>query len=133
MKQRIYILALLVGLIATSCVNNDLDNKIPQSNEVELWGGLKRTSKSYAAPTRGTASSTSGILDPTWDGALDIGVARLSKKEDSDLYPDFRSLGAPMAATLGEPDPANSYYRPIEFHNQAQFFPDAQNALRYVA
>ena len=126
-------MALLVGLIATSCVNNDLDNKIPQSNEVELWGGLKRTSKSYAAPTRGTASSTSGILDPTWDGALDIGVARLSKKEDSDLYPDFRSLGAPMAATLGEPDPANSYYRPIEFHNQAQFFPDAQNALRYVA
>lgn len=136
MKHRAYILALLLGLLATGCVHNDIDNPNLNGNEVRLWGGITRTPgvRYASAPTsKGTSTSTSGILDPAWNGELNIGVARVSKKEDSDLFPDFRNLGDPLAATLGLPDPSNSYYRPISFKTQAQFFPDDKNELRYVA
>lgn len=125
----------LVALLA-GCLRNDFDNIDANDREVKLWGGVRRTpGVSYAsAPqqTRGTATSTSGILDPAWDGELEIAMVRVSKVENADLFPEFRLLDAPMPATLGRPDEQNSYYREIEFKTQAQFFPDTDSELRYV-
>lgn len=134
-KNILRVAAVGFALVTTaSCVNNDLDLPEPSTSEVRLWGGLDRKYAGKVAPaaTRGTASSTSGILTPTSQEELNIGIARVSKLEDADVFPDFRSLGDPLAATLGQPDPNNSFYRPIEFKHQAQFFPDAKNELRYV-
>lgn len=135
MKQLRYGLwALVAAMLTVGCVNHNPDEVVPGGdNEVKLWGGVHRApGVQYRSSTRGTAASTSGIIDPAYAEELPIGVARVSKLLDADIFPDFRSLEEPMAARLGLPDAANSYYRPIEFLHQAQFFPDAYNELRYV-
>lgn len=122
-----------VAVLLVGCIRNDLDGINPSDMEVRLWGGVDgATTERMGVQSRGTATSTSGILTPTSECELNIGIARISKIEDADVFPDFRSLGDPLVATLGLPDPENSYYRPIEFKHLAQFFPDAKNELRYV-
>lgn len=138
MKRRVSILrvaavGLTMVLLLVGCTQNHLDAPISSDREVRLWGGIDHSSSgSLFAKSRGTTSSTSGIITPTTDEELNIGIARVSKLEDADQFPEFRLLGNPLAATLGTPDPDNSYYRAIEFKHQAQFFPDADNELRYA-
>ena len=119
---------------ATSCLNGENDKVDPDSGQVKLYAGIRRSEGATyrSVPTRGSESSTSGVIDPAWNGELNIGLARVSFAEDRDVYPDFCSLGDPMTAVLGLPDESNSYYRPIEFLHQAQFFPDMTNELRYA-
>ena len=120
-------------MLLGGCVNNTLDTPTPSDREIKLWGGIdRRSANGVQQRSRGTVEDTSGILNPNSEQELNIGIARVSKLEDADEFPEFRSLGDPLAATLGAPDPDNSYYRPIEFKYNAQFFPDAHNELRYA-
>ena len=120
-------------MLLGGCVNNTLDTPTPSDREIKLWGGIdRRSANGVQQRSRGTVEDTSGILNPNSEQELNIGIARVSKLEDADQFPEFRSLGDPLAATLGAPDPDNSYYRPIEFKYNAQFFPDAHNELRYA-
>lgn len=122
-----YLALLLSALLAVGCLRNDFDSIKRGEREVALYGGVTRSS----AASRGNAEDDSGIIYPDHNQEFNIGMARVSKKNDVDVYPDFRTLGAPMAATLGLPE-EGSLIRPIEFKHQAQFFPDQENPLRYA-
>ena len=139
MKRRISILSLLLTLCVTGCVNNPFGEEDPTSTQVRLWAGIVRGgSKAEVAErpfeyTRSIENTNPGLRDPHYGGSLDIGIVRVSKKEEADRYPDFRGLGEPVLASLGEVDGGSGNIRPIEFLSQAQFFPDASSALRYAA
>ena len=140
MKRIISIAIVALALVATGCVNNPIDEPTPQTTKVKLWGGV-RTSKatrgeeeSVRVPSeRSAAASNQGIRGPMYGGSLDIGIVRVSELEDADIFPDFRSLGDPVLASLGEVDSNDGTIRPIEFKSQAQFFPNSESRLRYAA
>lgn len=125
------LVATLAVMCAAGCVRNDMDDIKHNGQEIRLWGGVAGTPGVQYGSSRGTAESTSGILDPGYDGELNIGMARVSYVGDMDIYPDFRTLGDPMPATLGRPE-GGGHIRPIEFKHQAQYFPDQTNPIRYA-
>ncbi|MBO5806160.1 MAG: fimbrillin family protein [Tidjanibacter sp.] len=149
--KRIFNIAatLAMALLATSCVNDLFDEAKPSSTEVRLWGGIatskvsrtdvavdseaEAATRSQLQYTRAAINSNLGIRIPSYGGTLDIGMARVSKKEEADRFPDFRALNKPILARLGNSDGTSGNLRPIEFLSQAQFFPDATSELRYVA
>lgn len=141
MKRVIYIASIVLALGFTSCLNDIIDEGGATAKQVRIWAGISNDTSSRAAEEEGSAfqytrvevNSNPGIRLPQYDGTLDIGIERVSKKEDADHYPDFRDLGVPILATLGNTDGSSGNIRPIEFLSQAQFFPDASSELRYAA
>ncbi len=138
-RGMIYMATLVLALCATGCMNDPFGENEPTSQEVKLWAGITRDQASRAegvAPleyTRTVENTNPGLRNPGFDGTLDIGIVRMSKKEDADRYPDFRAMGEPVLAQLGAVDGGSGNIRPIEFLSQAQFFPDASSQLRYAA
>lgn len=135
MKGKWRNIILLTGLIAaTSCVgDNELDTLQPNPKEVRLWAGVGYSPNGiYSSTTRGTALSTSGVVDPATDTILTIGMARIDEVY-TPSYPAFLECGEPILAEMGRPDASNSYLRDITFTSSAQFFYNTTDMVKYVA
>lgn len=134
------IAALALAFVATGCLNDFVDES-ERSDRVRLWAGISNSSsrgeaeaeKSPVQSTRILRNSNPGLRMPDYDGTLDIGIVRVSAKEDADRFPDFRDTNEPVLARLGLNNDESDFIRPIEFLSQAQFFPDATSELRYAA
>lgn len=135
MKRYLYILLLATTLVG--CLNNgEIDNIGHNPMEVRLWADVGYSPNISYGPrsvTRGTATSTSGIVDATTDTTLFIGMARVNEAERSS-YPGFLNRGVIINAEMGAPVPSNSYIRNIKFtESLPQFFPNATDSVKYVA
>ena len=119
----IWVVALAMTFVG--CVaNGDIDTT-PKQNEIRLWAGIDKASAT-APSSRGNANSTSGILTPSSNEKLRIGMVRIDELYSED-YPAFVNCGNngspnPIMAELDLPDKNNSYYRDINFLSSAQFF-----------
>ena len=123
---------LLVGCVA----GGDVDTPKNENMRIRLWAGVDRASLS-AQDTRGNADSTSGILTPTSNEKLTIGMVRIDELY-SNNYPAFVDCGDdgkpnPIKAELDFPDPNNSYYRDINFLSSSQFFYTATDIVKFAA
>ena len=140
-REKIFtrIAALAVAFVATGCFN-DLIDESDDPSKVRLWAGITSgSSRSEVVEelpferTRIARNSNPGMRTPEFDGTLDIGVVRVSAREDADRFPDFRDTKVPVLASLGRNKDESDFIRPIDFLSQAQFFPDATSELRYAA
>lgn len=93
-------------------------------NEVHLKASL-----SYVA-TKGTSSSTSGIVNADSDQVLEIALARIDQNFDTH-YPAFVNCGDKIFADMKAPDA--SLMRDIEFTSEPQFFRNGSDAIRYAS
>ena len=130
----IWVVALAMTFVG--CVaDGDIDTT-PKQNEIRLWAGIDKASVT-APSSRGNANSTSGILTPSSNERLRIGMVRIDELYSED-YPAFVNCGNdgspnPIMAELDLPDKNNSYYRDINFLSSAQFFYTATDIVRFAA
>ncbi|MBO5814095.1 MAG: fimbrillin family protein [Alistipes sp.] len=128
-----WVVALAMALMG--CVaGEDIDS--PDNMKIRLWAGIDNASANKLS-TRGDANSTSGILTPTTNEKLTIGMVRIDELY-SDDYPAFVNCGNdgkpnPIKAELDLPDPNNSYYRDINFLSSSQFFYTANDIVKFAA
>ena len=128
-----YILFLAFALSLTACIHDDHGSEAEDAMRVKLWGGLAtKSGVTYLNQTRGDSSSDSGIIDPSTNHSLNIGLVRIDQNIDVG-YPDFVSCDAPLRGEMGTPDPNNSYLRDISFIEQSQFFRTTNDAIKYAA
>lgn len=131
-----YILQCVVLAAAVGCVSDhDLDVQRRDPMQVRLWADVGYSPNSVyttTSSTRGTARSTSGIIDPATDTVIRLGMARIDELH-SPSYPDFTECGEPILAEMGLPNAANSYIRDITFTSTAQFFYNTTDYVKYVA
>ena len=131
-----YILVLVAALATTSCLNDsgvDVPTRDPRA--VRLWADVGYTANlvpSTQSATRGTANSTSGIINAATDTVLTLGMARIDEAY-SQWFPDFLSCGEPIIAEMGRPNPSNSYIRDINFTSSSQFFYNTTDEVKYAA
>ena len=131
----LWVVALAMTLMG--CVAGDgIDTPNNEDMRIRLWAGIDRASANKQS-TRGDANSTSGILTPTSNEKLTIGMVRIDELYSED-YPAFVNCGNdgkpnPIKAELDVPDPNNSYYRDINFLSSAQFFYHATDLVKFAA
>lgn len=135
-KHRIvWVVALAVALMG--CETSGItDTPVGDNMKIRLWAGLGSDSANRQS-TRGDASSTSGILTPTTQEKLNIGMVRIDELY-SDDYPAFVNCGNdgkpnPIKAELDLPDPDNSYYRDVKFLSSSQFFYTSTDIVKFAA
>ena len=128
-----YILLVVMTLALGGCLHDNADGERNDRYRVKLWGGMATKSGiTELDTTRGSATSDSGIIDATTNKTLEIGLVRIDQSLDP-YYPDFIDCGTPLSGEMGLPDPANSYIRDISFTEQAQFFRNSTDAIKYAA
>ena len=128
-----YILLAIAALTFTGCLNDNTEEVQNGRYRVKLWGGVPaKSGVTYLNRTRGNASSDSGIIDAATDRVLDIGLVRIDQTLNPN-YPDFLSCDEPLRGEMGLPDADNSYIRDISFTEQAQFFRNETDAIKYAA
>ncbi|MBO5875252.1 MAG: fimbrillin family protein [Alistipes sp.] len=128
-----YILLAVAILSLGGCVRENTEDERNDRFRVMLWGGLpSKSGITHLNATRGTASSDSGIIDAATDKSLEIGLVRIDQTLDH-TYPDFVNCDTPLRGQMGQPDPSNSYIRDISFTEQAQYFRNTSDAIKYAA
>lgn len=131
----LWVVALAMALMG--CIAGDgIDTPNNEDMRIRLWAGIDRASANKQS-TRGDANSTSGILTPTSNEKLTIGMVRIDELYSED-YPAFVNCGNdgkpnPIKAELDVPDPNNSYYRDINFLSSSQFFYHATDLVKFAA
>ena len=135
-KYRIVWVVALASAFMGCVASGDIDTPTDENMKIRLWAGIDNASAKKQS-TRGDANSTSGILTPTSDSVLTIGMVRIDELK-SDDYPAFVNCGNdgkpnPIKAQLGIPDPNNSYYRDINFLSSSQFFYTATDIVKFAA
>ena len=136
LKYRTLWVVALAMLLVGCVVGDDIDTPMDEKMRIRLWAGIDRTSATIEG-TRGDANSTSGILTPTSNEKLTIGMVRIDELY-SENYPAFVNCGNdgkpnPIKAELDLPDPNNSYYRDINFLSSSQFFYTATDIVKFAA
>lgn len=126
--MRKYAILVLIAVLSASCVKENTSDIVP-TGAVTLYAGVG-SAEARSRATRGTAASDSGILNPSTEKALKIGMVRIDENKDAD-YPYFLNCGEPVIADLGTPDAGNGYLREIT-PGVAQFFRNATDAIRFA-
>ena len=135
-KYRIVWVMALAMALAGCVASGDIDAPKDENMRIRMWAGIDKASAG-SLETRGNANSTSGIITPTSNEALTIGMVRIDELY-SDNYPAFVGCGNngkpnPITARLELPDPNNSYYRDITFLSSSQFFYTATDIVKFAA
>ena len=135
-KYRIVWVVALASAFMGCVASGGIDTPMNENMKIRLWAGIDNASAKKQS-TRGDANSTSGILTPTSDSVLTIGMVRIDELK-SDDYPAFVNCGNdgkpnPIKAELGLPDPNNSYHRDINFLSSSQFFYTATDIVKFAA
>lgn len=130
-------MVLLLAVVMTmSCLNDSNLDMLPHNpKQVRLWADVGYSPNLVYAPrspTRGNANSTSGIIDPSTDTIITMGMARIDELH-TPSYPNFLNCGDPILAEMGRPNVSNSYIRDIIFTSTAQFFYNTTDYVKYVA
>ena len=127
-----FVWVLSLAMAFMGCVADDgIDTLFNKDMEIRLWAGIDIASADKQR-SRGDANSTSGILTPSSDEILRIGMVRIDEIKSQD-YPAFVNCGTPIEAELAQPDPNNSYYRDINFISSSQFFYTATDIVKFAA
>lgn len=134
--RTVWVVALAAMTLMACDRSGDEFTSFNEDMKIRLWAGLDRASVNVQE-TRGDANSTSGILTPTSNEKLNIGMVRIDELY-SDKYPAFVDCGSdgkpnPIKAELDLPDPENSYYRDVNFLSSSQFFYTATDMVRFAA
>ena len=113
-KDMKHIARILTPVLLLSAAAACVRNLEPESStEIRLNAGISSVA---------TAVKASGPYNPGSTETLNIQLLR--KEYDG-------SHAGPLSATMGTPDPSNSYLRPIEFETP-QFFPDKTSEIGFV-
>ena len=136
LKYRTVWIVALTMLLAGCVASGDVDTLKNENMRIRLWAGIDKASVSIEE-SRGNANSTSGILTPTSNEKLTIGMARIDELYSAN-YPAFIDCGSngrpnPIKAELDFPDPNNSYYRDVNFLSSSQFFYTATDIVKFAA
>lgn len=128
-----HILFAIAALALVGCHHDDTEGQHSKEYRVRLWGGLAvKQGVTYLNTSRGDSASDSGIITAATDKTLSIGLVRIDQGVDP-YYPDFISCDAPLRGEMSTPNAENSYIRDISFSEQAQFFRNSTDAIKYAA
>lgn len=123
MMKTIYKILLLV--IAFSLALSCREKEVPYyQDKISLTAAIPYIT------TKGTAESTSGIINYDYDQALEIGMARIGQNT-TPSYPAFINCGDKITASLGA-EVSNGYSREIEFITP-QFFDNGTDYIRFAS
>ena len=125
MRNNIFKIIFAVALIVVSASCHKDEIRL-ESDKVHLSASIPYLT------TKGSPTSDSGIKDIDTDEILEIGLARIDQNYDVQ-YPSFVSAGSMLEADMKQPDAASSYERDIEFTNEAQYFRNNTDKIRYAA
>lgn len=120
-----WLLAFAFVTLVSSCEKEEGRNA--SGKEIHLYAGISGSTVS----TRGTSSSTSGVVDEGYSGTLSAALFRVDKSGNFD-YPSFLSSAA-LPVEIGQPDASNGYLREMNFSDgNAQFFANSSDPVTFV-
>jgi hypothetical protein len=115
-------MAFIVVFSAVSChgIEPDVDDEVHLSASIPYLTTI----------TKGSPTSDSGIKNVDTDEVLEIALARIDQNLDVQ-YPAFVNAGNVLYADMKKPN--STYMRDIEFTNEAQYFRNNSDAIKYAA